>query len=94
MDKSVPLQPSSQSSHSHITNQRTELYYGAENVLNAELRFFANSKEKIDSCMNFTRPQLAIEIEQIKKALIDIKRSGRGVKFRYLTEITSENISL
>ena len=43
--------------------------------------------------MNYTRPQLAIEIEQIKKALIDIKRSRRGVKFRYLTEITSENIS-
>ena len=93
MDKSVPLQPSSQSPHSHITNERTELYYGTENVLNAELRFFANSKEKIDSCMNYTRPQLAIEIEQIKKALIDIKRSRRGVKFRYLTEITSENIS-
>ena len=93
MDKSIPLQPSSQSPHSHITNQRTELYYGTENVLNAELRFFANSKEKIDSCMNYTRPQLAIEIEQIKKALIDIKRSRRGVKFRYLTEITSENIS-
>jgi two-component system sensor histidine kinase VicK len=93
LDKSVPLQPSSQSPHSHITNERTELYYGTENVLNAELRFFANSKEKIDSCMNYTRPQLAIEIEQIKKALIDIKRSRRGVKFRYLTEITSENIS-
>ena len=93
MDKLVPLQPSSQSPHSHITNERTELYYGTENVLNAELRFFANSKEKIDSCMNYTRPQLAIEIEQIKKALIDIKRSRRGVKFRYLTEITSENIS-
>ena len=43
--------------------------------------------------MDYTRPQLAIEIEQIKKALIDTKRSRRGVKFRYLTEITSENIS-
>ena len=43
--------------------------------------------------MNYTRPQLAIEIEQIKKALVDIKRSKRGVKFRYLTEIISENIS-
>jgi two-component system, OmpR family, sensor histidine kinase VicK len=93
LDNSIPLQPSSQSPHSHITNQRTELYYGTENVLNAELRFFANSKEKIDSCMNYTRPQLAIEIEQIQKALIDIKRNRRGFKFRYLTEITSENIS-
>jgi signal transduction histidine kinase len=69
------------------------VYYGTENVLKAELRFFANSKEKIDSCMNYTRPQLAIELEEVKKAFIDIKRSRRGVKFRYLTEITSGNIS-
>ncbi|MGB8033491.1 MAG: HAMP domain-containing sensor histidine kinase, partial [Nitrososphaeraceae archaeon] len=43
--------------------------------------------------MNYTRPQLAVEIEQIKKAFVDNKRSRRGIKFRYLTEITSENIS-
>jgi signal transduction histidine kinase len=41
--------------------------------------------------MNYTRPQLAIEIEQIKKAFIDSK--NRGIKLRYITEITSENIS-
>ena len=41
--------------------------------------------------MNYTRPQLAIEIEQIKKAFIDAK--NRGIKLRYITEITSENIS-
>ncbi|MGA9169461.1 MAG: HAMP domain-containing sensor histidine kinase [Nitrososphaeraceae archaeon] len=91
MDKpSVPLQSSSSSDTS---NGRTEVYYGTENVLNAELQFFANSKEKIDICMNYTRPQLAVEIEQIKKAFVDTKRSRRGIKFRYLTEITSENIS-
>ncbi|MBV9177760.1 MAG: hypothetical protein JO297_12060, partial [Nitrososphaeraceae archaeon] len=93
MDKPASLQPSSQSRRSHKTNERTEVYYGTESVLNSELRFLANSKEKIDSCMNYTRPQLAIELEHIKKALIDVKRNRRGVKFRYLTEITSENIS-
>lgn len=40
--------------------------------------------------MNYTRPQLAIEIEQIKKAFIDAK--NRGVRLRYLTEITAESI--
>jgi two-component system sensor histidine kinase VicK len=91
LDKpSVPLQSSSSSD---TNNGRTEVYYGTENVLNAELQFFANSKEKIDSCMNYTRSQLAVVIEQIKKAFVDNKRSRRGVKFRYLTEITSENIS-
>jgi two-component system, OmpR family, sensor histidine kinase VicK len=88
LDKSsVPIKPP----QSGTINERTEVYYGSENVLNAELRFFANSKQKIDSCMNYTRPELVIEIEQIKKAFIDIKTSRR--KVRYLTEITSENIS-
>ena len=41
--------------------------------------------------MNYTRPPLAIEIDTIKKAFIDTKR--RRVKLRYLTEITSENIT-
>jgi two-component system, OmpR family, sensor histidine kinase VicK len=41
--------------------------------------------------MNFTRPQLAIEIQAINKAFIDAK--SRGVRLRYLTEITDENIS-
>ena len=41
--------------------------------------------------MNFTRPQLAMEIQAINKAFIDAK--SRGVQLRYLTEITKDNIS-
>jgi two-component system, OmpR family, sensor histidine kinase VicK len=41
--------------------------------------------------MNFTRPQLAIEIQPINKAFIDAK--SRRVRLRYLTEITKDNIS-
>jgi two-component system, OmpR family, sensor histidine kinase VicK len=41
--------------------------------------------------MNFTRPQLAIELQPIKKAFIDAK--SRGIQLRYLTEITKDNIS-
>jgi two-component system sensor histidine kinase VicK len=72
-------------------NELTKVRYGTQNVLDTELQFFSNSNEKIDTCMNYTRPQLAIEIEQIKKAFIEAK--NRGVKLRYITEITSENIS-
>ena len=66
------------------------MYYGTGNVLNAELQFFTNSKEKIDTYMNYTRPQLAITIESIKSAFNDAKK--RGVKLRYLTEITEDSI--
>jgi hypothetical protein len=65
--------------------------YGIDNVINTELEFFYRTRDRIDSCMNFTRPQLAIELEPIKKAFIDAK--NRGVRLRYLTEITRDNIS-
>ncbi|HET7147165.1 MAG TPA: HAMP domain-containing sensor histidine kinase [Candidatus Nitrosopolaris sp.] len=63
--------------------------YGAHRVIDAELEFFANSKAKIDTCMNYTRPSLAVILEPIRKAFLDAK--NRGVKLRYLTEITLDN---
>jgi signal transduction histidine kinase len=65
--------------------------YGTENVINEELRFFSKTKIRIDTCMDHTRPSLAIEIESIKRAFLDAK--SRGVRLRYLTEITNANIS-
>ena len=41
--------------------------------------------------MNYTRPQLAVALDPIRNAFADAK--NRGVRLRYLTEITSENIS-
>jgi two-component system, OmpR family, sensor histidine kinase VicK len=83
---------SSRSKYANRDNnkERTEIFYGREIVLNAELQFFLKSNEKIDSCMNYTRPQLAIEIESIKNSIIAAK--ARGVHIRYLTDITEENI--
>ena len=40
--------------------------------------------------MDSTRPTLAIDIESIKKSFVDTK--SRGIKLRYLTEITKDNI--
>src|SRR5437899_9555924 len=41
--------------------------------------------------MDHTRPSLAIGIESIKRSFLDAK--SQGVKLRYITEITEENIS-
>jgi len=41
--------------------------------------------------MALSRPPLAISLPQIKKAFLDAK--GRGVKLRYITEITADNLS-
>ncbi len=41
--------------------------------------------------MDHAKPSLAIGIESIKRSFVDAK--NRGVKLRYLTEITDANIS-
>jgi two-component system, OmpR family, sensor histidine kinase VicK len=70
--------------------ERTEVLHGSENVMDTVRRFTSNANSRIDACVDYTRPSLAIEIEELKSFFIDAKK--RGVKFRYVTEITQENI--
>ena len=67
------------------------MLYCADNVIEAELEFFAKSNKCVDTCMNYTRPSLAVLLEPIRKAFLEAK--SRGVSLRYLTEITSDNIA-
>jgi signal transduction histidine kinase len=70
--------------------ERTEVLHGTKDILAAQMRFFSNTRETIDICMNNTA-HLAIGIEHIKNAFLDAK--SRGARLRYLTEITIDNIS-
>jgi hypothetical protein len=79
----------SSTSSDRIT-ERTEVLTGEQNVLHAVLQFVSNTKSEIDACIDYSRPLLAIEIEDLKKAFIDAK--SRGVKLRYVTEITGHNV--
>jgi len=72
-------------------SEKTEVIYGTSNVLNMEIQFFSNARLKVDTCMNYTRPSLALSIESIRKSFLDAK--DRGLKLRYITEVTTENIS-
>ena len=78
--------PSTSSSSSDRITERTEVLTGEQNVLNGVLQFVSNTKSEIDACIDYSRPLLAIEIEDLKKAFLGAKR--RGVRLRYVTEIT------
>jgi hypothetical protein len=71
--------------------EKMEVFYGTEKVISEELLFFSKTRQHIDTCMDYTRPLFAIGIESIKKSFVDAR--NRGVKLRYLTEITDANIS-
>jgi hypothetical protein len=75
----------------YTQNEKIKIFQGIEDVINTELQFFSNANNRIDTCMNYTRPQLAVALDPIRHAFVHAK--NRGVRLRYLTEITSENIS-
>src|ERR687887_780571 len=79
-----------QASPSDVISERTEVLHGEQNVVDTVLRFTSKAKSRIDACVDYTRPSLAVEIEELRKAFIDAK--SRGVKLRYVTEITEDNI--
>jgi two-component system sensor histidine kinase VicK len=85
----ISTAPSPLNANSRSTT--TRLIEGIDNVLNAELQFFSNARKRIDTCMNYTRPELVIMLEQINNAFLHAK--GRSVVLRYITEITKDNIS-
>ena len=75
---------------SDTIRERTEVLHGEQNIVNTVLEFAYKAKNRIDACVDYTRPSLAIGIEELKKAFLAAK--NRGVKLRYVTEVTEDNV--
>ena len=58
--------------------------------MNTVLQFLYKSSNVIDACVDYTRPSLAVDILVLRKAFLAAR--SKGVKLRYVTEITDENI--
>jgi two-component system, OmpR family, sensor histidine kinase VicK len=82
---------SSHQSGKKMAREGTEVFYGVDTVMNTVLQFLFQSRSKIDACVDYTRPSLAIDIAILKRAFVDARK--RGVKLRYATEITKDNIA-
>jgi phosphatidylserine/phosphatidylglycerophosphate/cardiolipin synthase-like enzyme len=59
-------------------------------VVSEVLQLFSTAQSRIDICIDHTRPSLAIEIQGVKNSLLDAR--NRGVRIRFITEITKDNI--
>ena len=69
----------------------TKIIYGVETVIDTVLQLFYKTNRRFDACVDYTRLSLAAEILVLREAFLDAKK--RGVRIRYLTEITKSNIS-
>ena len=70
--------------------ESTKVLNGVQTVINTVLQFLYETNT-IYACVDYTRPALAIDIQMLKEAFLSVKK--RGVKLRYITEITKDNVS-
>ena len=61
-----------------------------DNVVGTLLELISGARYRIDACVDHTRPPLVAEIKQLRHALLRTKT--KGIKLRYLTEITMDNL--
>lgn len=76
---------------SHTRFETTEVLQGAENIRNFVLPRYAAIKENMDTCHDYFGPIAVTTAEPIWLELLRLEK--RGIKIRFLTDITKENIT-
>jgi two-component system, OmpR family, sensor histidine kinase VicK len=76
---------------SNTSSERTEIWYGVDNIISRSLEVLSRIQTTYDLCLDSTGVSPILEIEPIKKAYFELK--NRTVKIRIITEITTQNIS-
>jgi two-component system sensor histidine kinase VicK len=71
-------------------SERTEVLYGVENAMSTLKQVMSRVNSRADVCGDSLAPSFSMGVEPIKKGYIDFK--NRGVKIRFITEITKDNI--
>ena len=69
----------------------TRVFTGLETVINTLTELFDQTNNVVYICVDQTRPILTLDTERLKEAFIRAKE--RGVKLRYITEITEDNLA-
>jgi two-component system sensor histidine kinase VicK len=73
------------------TSEKIEILYGAENIINRTLQDLVNVKESFVNCTDYTGPSVFLAYQPVWNACIALKQ--RGVRLRFITEFTKDNIS-
>ena len=73
----------------NANSERTEIFTGEKTTTRIILQVLSDSRHKCESCTDSTSPSVSIEV--FKKAIENAK--SRGINFKFLTEITPNNLS-
>jgi hypothetical protein len=81
---------STSSKDSIVSTDKTEVIYGAENVVNRTLHLISITKKTLDLCGESGGVSVILANGPIVKKYMEAK--DRGVRVRHITEITKENM--
>lgn len=76
--------------NTELNSENTKILHGIENTISYGVRHLQNAKEKLDLCTDKNGPSIVIELNVYKDNYI--KARNRGVKIRFIAEITRDNI--
>jgi signal transduction histidine kinase len=72
------------------SNEKTEVFHGEENAMKILLQTMSNVQKEAVVCADANSAAFSMGVAPIKNGYIDFKR--RGVKIRFITEITLQNV--
>src|SRR5919112_2861456 len=75
---------------SDASNEKTEVFHGEENAMKILLQTMSNVQKEAVVCADANSAAFSMGVAPIKNGYIDFKR--RGVKIRFITEITLQNV--
>ena len=66
-----------------------KVLYDPNEILESAIQLFSNVKRKIDICADYKAPSSHYHLKPVWNKLLELK--GRGIKIRFITEITNKN---
>ena len=70
---------------------KIEIIYSEQKTTELTIQFVHNTKERIDCCLDSIAMSVALGVTQFREAVQHA--TSRGVKLRYITEVSNQNIS-
>ena len=81
----------SPSDTSNISEKKTEVLYGEEKTTEVMVHSFDHAMAGCDVCGNRAAPSIILGVDTLRNAVLRAKR--RGIRLRYITDITNDNVS-
>jgi two-component system sensor histidine kinase VicK len=72
------------------SSEKTEILYGEENAMHRLVKTMSRVKDMAYVCGDSLSPSFSMGVESIKKGYINFNK--RGIKTKFITEITNDNI--